>query len=304
MTWVHGRDVSHWQRPAPALYAGARFVFIKASQGGLSHDPAMARHHLLAGQAGCDRGAYHFYDWSATPAANAANFLRQMAGLSWELVPVLDAEHGGAGTKAKTAAALLEFLAAVENATGVIPCVYTYASWWNASVAPDAKFLRYPLWIARYPSRYANGSVPPDTATTPPAAPWSTWVAWQYSTAGNLDRNVAKNALYPKLLRTGQPTPPDTPGDLVMDAQVKAQFDALSKQLQTILDTQPKKAAPVRGPDGKVWIITDAGRWHVPDTETLDSLIFLGQVHGYGSSGVAKVSDDFLDGIPVIDTLK
>ncbi len=190
---------------------------------------------------------------------------------------------------------------------GVVPIVYPYASWWNASVAPDQRFLRYPLWIARYPTRYAGGQVPPETATTPPAAPWSSWAAWQYSTAGNLDRNVAKPDQYPRLLRTGQPAPPPVtppPGEFTMDAAAKAQFDHINKQLQTILDTQPKKAAPVRGPDGRVWIITDAGRWHVPDVETLDTLIYLGQVHGYGSAGVAKVSEDFLDGIPVIDTLK
>ena len=98
---------------------------------------------------------------------------------------------------------------------------------------------------------------------------------------------------------------PPTGEDITMaDAKaIMAKLDTLGGQVQELLTSTPKKAAPVRGPDGRVWIITDAGRWHVPDAETLDVLIFLGQVHGYGSTGPAKVDAGFLDGIPVIPGL-
>lgn len=98
-------------------------------------------------------------------------------------------------------------------------------------------------------------------------------------------------------------TPTPSPeGDLtVADAKaIMAKLDTMGGQLADLLVSTPKKAAPVRGPDGRVWVIGDEGRWHVPDRETLDTLIYLGQVHGYGSKGIAEVTEDFLDGIPVL----
>jgi len=107
------------------------------------------------------------------------------------------------------------------------------------------------------------------------------------------------------LAAAGGATPPTDEQELtVADAKaIMAKLDTLGGQVQQLLTSTPKKAAPVRGPDGRVWIVTDAGRWHVPDAETLDTLIFLGQVHGYGSAGPAKVDGGFLDGIPIIPDL-
>lgn len=102
----------------------------------------------------------------------------------------------------------------------------------------------------------------------------------------------------------GATPPPDEQELTVADAKaIMAKLDTLGGQVQQLLVSTPKKAAPVRGPDGRVWIVTESGRWHVPDAETLDTLIYLGQVHGYGSGGVAKVDGGFLDGIPIIPDL-
>lgn len=313
MAEARGVDVSHWQTPGARLTATIRqamggrapdFAFMKASQGGRSRDPKMVDHHSAFGATGTARGAYHFYDFGASPSANASNFARAMAGLKWELRPVLDAEHGGAGSRSATATALLDFLRAVTEAVGVRPIVYTYASWWNATVEPSPLFLNYPLWIARYPSSLASGAFPGPGKTTPPARPWPAWAAWQFSTAGNLDRNVTHD-LAALSARPGATPPPTTDTEIfTMDTEAKNALDAISKKVQTLLDQTPTRPAPVRGPDGKVWVITPAGRWHVPDAETLDTLIFLGQVHGYGSKGVAQVGDDFLDGIPVLPAPK
>lgn len=310
MTYVRGVDVSHWQAPGPGLDSkvtsfGARFAFVKASQGARSRDPRLFDHLDRFARLGLDRGAYHFYDFGVSAKANADNFVAALRPHRLELRPVLDAEHGSAGSRVATANVLLEFLRRVEHEAGARPIVYTYAAWWNATVAPVDEFAIYPLWIARYPSRFAGGTVPGSADWTDPAHPWRSATAWQFSTYAGLDRNVVGASRYAELLARSTPNPPtSTGGTLIMDTEAKAAFDRLEAKLSTLLESTPKKAAPVRGPDGKVWIITEAGRWHVPDAETLDSLIYIGQVHGYGSAGVAKVTEDFLDGIPVLAALK
>jgi hypothetical protein len=215
VAWVRGIDVSHWQglvRPAWCEYA-----WIKASQGRSMRDSAMPRHH--ANLSGIARGPYHYYDFARTPAENADNFIRATAGRTWELPHVLDAEHGGAGSRGRTADALLDFLARVELATNRTPVVYTYASWWNATVEARSAFTRYPLWIARYPNAYKDGNPPPTTSSTGAAQPWRTWAVWQYSTAGNLDRNVCTREALNALLgghTIDRVNPPASQGALTM----------------------------------------------------------------------------------------
>ncbi len=227
MAWVQGIDVSHWQRPTRPAWA--RFAWIKGSQGRTMRDTAMRSHH--ANLDGLARGPYHYYDFARTSAENAANFLAATKGLRWELPHVLDAEHGGAGSKAQTAAVLLDFLARVEVGTGRRPVVYTYASWWNATVAARPEFLRYRLWIARYPNAYRDGNPPPTSASTGAAAPWDSWAVWQYSTAGNLDRNVCTADQLAALTSTASHpyTPPPASGDLSMAdaASIEAKLDRL-----------------------------------------------------------------------------
>lgn len=238
MTWVQGIDVSHWQRPIRPAWA--RYAWIKASQGRSMRDNAMASHH--ANLDGLARGPYHYYDWSGSPAQNAANFLAATAGRTWELPHALDAEHGTAGNKSTTAAALLDFLARIEAGIGRRPVVYTYASWWNANVEPRAEFRRFPLWIARYPNAYRDGNPPPVSASTGAAAPWDSWAVWQYSTAGNLDRNVCTAANLAAL--TGSPTkahPHPSSGDLTM-----ADIAAITALLDRLIASNTRIEAELR----------------------------------------------------------
>lgn len=307
MAWVPGIDVSHWQTPgAPVIRAsGARYAWIKASQGATGRDARMAQHHRVLGDLGMVRGAYHFMSWAAAPARQADNFLRATGPLEWAARPALDVETPSGLTKAATADAILDWLHRVEHALGVVPMIYTGAYYWNAHVEPRPEFERHHVWLARYPTAYQDGHLPPDGATTPSPAPWDDWTVWQFSTAGNLDRNICTPAEYPRILaRPGVPTPPTPPTEeFTMDAAAKARFDTIEAQLQTLLDTSAKMAVALRSKETrKVWICSDEGRWHVPDMETLNLLIFTGQVHGLGTDGkVAEVSEDQLDGWHIID---
>lgn len=301
-----GIDVSHWNLPgSPAIRdSAAVFGWLKVSQGARGRDVRAAAHHAAFGQLGMDRGAYHFTDTRATPEANARNFLTAMGALHFELRPMVDLEHNQAGLGPQALAEwALRLAELVEAGCGVRPVFYTYASWWNPSVAPLLEFRSYVLWVARYPNAYKDGALPADDVWTAPAHPWDAATIWQFSTFQRLDRNLVDAAAYPALLSTATPPlpNPDT-GDFTMDADAKARFDHLEQQVQTLLDTTAKKAVALRSKkDGKVWIVTDEGRWHVPDMETLNVLIYVGQVHGLGTDGkVAEVTEAQLDGIPVL----
>jgi GH25 family lysozyme M1 (1,4-beta-N-acetylmuramidase) len=63
------------------------------------------------------------------------------------------------------------------------PLLYTYLSF--ASAGNCAGLGKYPLWIADPSSKAGHPDVP---------APWKTWTIHQYSSAGNLDKDVAKYA--------------------------------------------------------------------------------------------------------------
>lgn len=92
---------------------------------------------------------------------------------------------------------------------------------------------------------------------------------------------------------------------LRMDAEVKNEFRAIRAELDTIRDQMAKKPVALRSKkDGRVWIVDGDSRWHVPDRETLDVLIWVGQVQGFGSKGPAEVTEDVLDGIPIVDAPK
>jgi GH25 family lysozyme M1 (1,4-beta-N-acetylmuramidase) len=315
MARTRGIDVSHWQIPGSQQIAdvisrlAVMFAWIKVSQGASGRDVRAAAHHRWLGQLRLKRGAYHFADTRWTAEANAANFLAAMGGLSWELRPALDLEQnrGGLGPDALAAWAQ-RFCELVEQSTGVRPMIYTYASWWNATVAALASLTRYLLWVARYPNAYLNGSVPDDQTWTGPAHPWTRAIVWQFSSAANLDRNLVESTDF-AAIQSGTVPPTPTPGDGTMsDADVqaiKADLATIHQQVQTLLDTGAKKAVALRSKkDGKVWIVSDEGRWHVPDMETLNVLIFVGQVHGFGTDGVAEVDESVLDGIPVLDAPK
>lgn len=292
MTWVQGIDVSHWQAKTRPTWA--RFAWIKASQGRTMRDRAMATHHThLAGLA---RGPYHYYDWSGTPAQNADNFLAATAGRTWELPHVLDAEHGTAGSKARTAEALLDFLRRIEAGTGRTPIVYTYASWWNATVEPRPEFARYPLWIARYPTAYKDGNPPPISASTGAAAPWPSWHVWQYSTAGNLDRNVCTATALAALTGNTHVAPVK---ESFMTALSDNEQHELLAGMRELRSTAARKAFAVRAAsDARVWVVTPVGRWWCKTRVALDLLLFTGQISAVGSDGPALVDDDWLAAIP------
>lgn len=192
-TWrapgVQGLDVSGHQPTVnwPAQYSmGARFAYVKASEGLTYRSPAFASQYSGSLQAGLMRGAYHFALPSvSTGAAQADYFISSGGGWSPDgktMPPLLDIEYNPYSTLGNTcynmsAAAMVGWIRDFSNRmlsrTGRLPMIYTTAGWWSQCTGNSGAFGNQPLHLARY-STYV-GNVPNG---------WGTYSVWQYSSTG------------------------------------------------------------------------------------------------------------------------
>ncbi|WP_091559207.1 GH25 family lysozyme [Arthrobacter sp. ok362] len=192
-TWkapgVQGLDVSGYQPTVnwPAQYSmGARFAYVKASEGLSYRSPTFASQYSGSLNAGLMRGAYHFALPSvSTGAAQADYFINSGGGWSPDgktMPPLLDIEYNPYATLGNTcynmsAAAMVGWLKDFSNRmlsrTGRLPMIYTTAGWWSQCTGNSGAFGNQPLHLASY-STYV-GNVPNG---------WGTYSVWQYSSTG------------------------------------------------------------------------------------------------------------------------
>jgi lysozyme len=121
----YGVDVSNhqgeidWARVADD---DVDFAYIKATEGGDFVDKQFERNWEGAGDAGLDRGAYHFFTLCRPGAEQAENFLRTVPTDPDALPPVVDLEFSGncaaRPERASVARELEAFIERVEAATG------------------------------------------------------------------------------------------------------------------------------------------------------------------------------------------
>jgi GH25 family lysozyme M1 (1,4-beta-N-acetylmuramidase) len=206
---VQGLDVSShqsnvdWQQQ---WNMGARFAYVKASEGNYYTSPSYTSQYQGARSVGMIRGAYHFAipNWSS--GADQARYFVQNGG-SWSpdgytMPPVLDFEFNPyegrtingfyfgntcyGMSPAQLGAWVKDFGNTVRSLTGRLPVIYTNTSWWNQCLGNPPGFGDYPLWMAAYPSSPTNNAGPVPTAS------WGTYSIWQYSSTGPLagDSNV------------------------------------------------------------------------------------------------------------------
>ncbi|MHC6230428.1 lysozyme [Arthrobacter sp. MMS24-T111] len=205
---VQGLDVSYYQSAVDwqqQWNMGARFAYVKASEGNYYTNPAYSSQYQGARNVGMIRGAYHFAipNWSSG-ADQATYFVNNGGGWSpdgYTLPPVLDFEFNPYEGRtingfyfgntcynmspSQLAAWVQDFGNTVRSMTGRLPMIYTNTSWWNQCLGNQAGFGDYPLWVAAYPGSPSNdaGAVP---------VSWSTYSVWQYSSTGPMagDSNV------------------------------------------------------------------------------------------------------------------
>jgi lysozyme len=170
--------------------AGVRFAFIKATQGTYDTQSTFGSNWSQAKSAGILRSAYHFFDPTEDGAAQAEHFLSVVGKTApGDLPPMLDVEcpdgdasclysgASGAASATEITTRIWAFLAAVEEATGSKPILYTFGVYLAENGVVTSGLSAYPLALA-YPS---------DGPCIQPPAPWARAAFWQYSWAGSVD---------------------------------------------------------------------------------------------------------------------
>ena len=111
-----------------------------------------------------------------------------------DLVPVVEVEVIGHGTKPGLAERLRRFLDLVEEGVGVRPMIYTSPTFWNAHLAEGVGaegFGEHPLWVAEY-------------GVEEPVVPagWDSWTLWQWqgdTTVPGIEKDADVSRLHPEL---------------------------------------------------------------------------------------------------------
>jgi lysozyme len=131
--------------------AGIIGVIHKASQGGAIVDQGYAQRRKLALAAGLKWGAYHFFDFTASPSVQADHFLSVAAPDAQTLV-ALDWENVGIG--APSADLARAFLEEIERKLGRKAVIYSGNAAKELIEGRDAYFGAHRLWLAQYSSRW------------------------------------------------------------------------------------------------------------------------------------------------------
>ena len=195
---IQGMDVSGWQPSVnwtQEYSMGARFAYVKATEGTTYTSSAFGSQYIGSYQAGMTRGAYHFAvpTRTSTGAAQADYFVDNGGGWSADgrtLPGLLDIEYNPYPAYGNICFNLSQsemvnwiesFSNRYEKRTGRLPAIYSTTDWWATCTGNTARFNDHPLMIARWtgsPGVMPNG--------------WSTYDIWQYSETGPFsgDSNV------------------------------------------------------------------------------------------------------------------
>jgi GH25 family lysozyme M1 (1,4-beta-N-acetylmuramidase) len=194
-----GMDVSSHQGAvnwSTARASGARFAYVKATEGTTYQNPQFAQQYNGSFNAGMIRGAYHFALPDRSSGATQGNFFVNHGG-GWSadgktLPPAIDLEYNPYGAdcyglgKAAMVAWIHDIANTVKARTGRDPVFYTSTSWWTLCTGNATGFSANPLWIPRYAS--SVGALP---------ASWTFQTIWQFADSGTFpgDQNRFNGAL-------------------------------------------------------------------------------------------------------------
>ena len=194
---IWGVDVSSYQHPRGIAInwgavhnQGAKFAFIKVSEGGTYTNPYGVADLRAARAAGLYVGAYHF-GRPRLPLSTATSDARRFAALIGNvnqpgyLPPVLDLEVTGKLSAANVTAWARTFLKALQTASGRVPMIYSGAWFWKGYMGNPKGFARYPLWAAQYTPKTIGPALFGDFG-------YSTF--WQYTDAGRVSGISAHTA--------------------------------------------------------------------------------------------------------------
>lgn len=190
---TYGIDVSHhngdinWKKVAGG---GAKFVYIKATQGARHQDKRFLFNMENAIVNGIPAGAYHFMSSSFDALSQAEHFIQTYK--AWHstasLPPVLDIEWDFDENRndkwknkdvTEIVAMCSEWLEKVESELKVRPVIYTNKFWWEGLLGSlGDKFQSYDIWMSRY-GQFDKSS--------PPLMDNFRWAVWQFTETGLMD---------------------------------------------------------------------------------------------------------------------
>lgn len=210
-----------------AALAAADGVILKATEGGGFSDPWFP---LWAGSARNQGSLVTPYDFahpgSGTPEQQFdyyADYVEGRYGVPWRAM--LDFEVTSTSPVGTTQHALRWGQRCAQRWPDARRSLYTYPYFAPSFVADPALAQMFELHIAAYPWGYSGVPNPDTIRPQSPIAPWSSWVAWQYTSIGRwpgVDGNVDVNILSPAW-HTGGPALPE-----------EAELSALSDQIGRI----------------------------------------------------------------------
>ena len=196
---VKGMDVSGYQGNVAwsAAYAnGARFAYVKATEGTSYTNPYFAQQYNGSYNVGMIRGSYHFaLPGNSSGSAQADWFVNHGGGWSADgktLPGAVDLEYNPYGatcyglSKSSMAAWITAFSNRYRTRTGRYPAIYTSTSWWTQCVGTSGNYsATSPLWVARYST--AVGTLP---------YAWTFHTFWQFADSGVFpgDQNLFNGA--------------------------------------------------------------------------------------------------------------
>lgn len=188
-TYVNGFDVSHYQGTinwASQYSKGARFAYMKATEGTSYRDPNFNTNYTNSYKAGFIRGAYHFARPNVSSGATQAAYFASHGG-GWSadgktLPPALDIEYNpysGGTCYGLSHSSMVSWIKSFSNYIHTkydkYPMIYTTYDWWKTCTGNSSAFAATnPFWIAIYRSTPPT-SIPAGTAT---------WTMWQNADSG------------------------------------------------------------------------------------------------------------------------
>ena len=186
-----GFDAASYQKcynAQAAVEDGARFSFIKLSEGTGYVNPYAGCQLTASRNAGLRLGAYHYADVSGNSAqAEADKFIsvaKENHLIGAGVIPVLDWEPSGSlKTNVAWAKAWLDRVA---QAWGTKPLIYMSASTIHMADWTPVASTDYGLWVAGYPRGYAGDTLRNPGSVPYSVAPWRFAAAWQYSSSGTV----------------------------------------------------------------------------------------------------------------------
>jgi GH25 family lysozyme M1 (1,4-beta-N-acetylmuramidase) len=182
-----GMDVSSHQGNvnwSAAWNNGARFAYVKATEGTYYTNPYFAQQYNGSYNVGMIRGAYHFAIPNNSGGATQADYFVNHGG-GWSkdgktLPGALDIEYNPYGStcyglsQSSMRSWISAFINRYHYRTGRWAVIYTTTNWWNTCIGSYNAWASYdPLWIAHYSSTV--GTLPPG---------YTVWSFWQWASSG------------------------------------------------------------------------------------------------------------------------